>query len=76
MIRARDDAANARDSAEEWLSRYDTLSVANLYDICGFPSEIIDHVDNNWGWRIGAQFDIRRVRDGYILVFPRPTLLD
>ena len=52
---------------------YETVSVADFYDACGITGEF---TDNKWGWKRGAEFYPRRVADGYIIDFPRVTLID
>ena len=76
LIKAREDAYSAKDGVEEWLSEYRTLTIDALYDICGIEKKYSSHIDTTWGWRENAVFEVRRVRDGFVLVLPKPTLLD
>ena len=48
-------------------------SVADAYDLSGFA--VGDFTMNNWGWRDLSMADIRRVRDGWIITFPRTVNL-
>ena len=55
------------------LAKYETVSVADLYAMVGWSST---HIDYKWGWNNLTGTDTSRVRDGYILVLPRPIPLD
>ena len=70
------EAHDAKDGIEEWLAQYGVLTIDAMYDICNIKRQYSDHTDIKWGWREGAVFETRRVRDGYVLVLPKPTLLD
>lgn len=55
------------------LENYDSVSVADLHGLLGWSSS---YTDQKWGWTELHGTDIRRVRDGYILVLPKTTALD
>lgn len=76
LRQARIDAYNAKDGIDEWLAEYGVMTIESMYELCGISKRYSDHTDTNWGWREGATFEIRRVRDGFALVLPKPTLLD
>lgn len=50
------------------LEQYESVSVADLYELLGMDS---DYTDDNWGWTDLRRADVRRVPDGYRLVLPR-----
>lgn len=55
------------------LENYDSVSVADLHGLIGWSST---HMDQKWGWTELHGADVRRVRDGYILVLPKTVSLD
>lgn len=73
IFETRMDAEEVISTLEETLERYGSVSIADLYDACGVTGE---YTDNKWGWKSGARFFVRRVRDGYSIDMPKPTLLD
>lgn len=69
-----------RGEAEEVLSHlvdltidYGQASVGDLYDLVGITG---DFTDNKWGWLDLGSASVRRGRDGYLLVLPKPILID
>lgn len=56
----------------ELLNEYRVVAVADLYELAGITSEISD---NAYGWSTLDGARISKVRDGYLLEFPRPTLI-
>lgn len=69
-----------RSDAEKVLSRlidvieeYDQVSVADFYDFVDLDS---NYTDRNWGWDNLRDAYVERVRNGYIIVFPRTVVLD
>ena len=71
-----------RQDAEEFLScihdifeTYGSLTVADLYDICGLISS---YRDNRIGWKdsdIIAQACIEHIKSGYVIKLPKPVEL-
>ena len=66
---------NRRDAEEvlsimiDHLDQYDEVTVADFYDLAGQDST---YTDRDWGWdNLGSSY-VDRVRDGYIIKFPRP----
>jgi hypothetical protein len=55
------------------LENYDAVSVADLHGLVGWTST---HTDQKWGWTELHGADVRRVRDGYILILPKTVPLD
>lgn len=69
----RDEAAEVLDAMIDCLQRYDGMvSVADLYDMVGITGAYTDH---GWGWTDLSSASVRRVRNGYMLVLPRPVSL-
>jgi hypothetical protein len=53
----------------ETIQDYGTATVANLKELLG---ETAAYTDHKWGWQEGAEFHVRRVREGYLLIIPDP----
>lgn len=54
----------------EAMEEYGAATVANLKELLGETSVYTDH---NWGWPDGAEFHIKRIRDGFLLSYPDPV---
>ena len=70
----------SRGEAEEVLSHlvdlvldYGQATVADLHDIVGIP---IEYTDNKYGWQSLSRAEVQRVRDGWLIVLPKPVQLD
>jgi len=68
-ITERYDAAHVLTALTEHADMYDSVSVAEYYDLIGVPSKF---TDNNYGWTIESisQASIVPIRGGYIIKFP------
>lgn len=55
------------------VSRYETCTVADLYEMVGIKTEF---TDDRWGWTDIRGAGVTRVRNGYLLDLPRPEPLD
>lgn len=53
----------------EVLQEYPVATVANLKELLGETATTMDH---RWGWTEGAEFRVRRIRDGFLLEYPQP----
>lgn len=53
----------------EVLQEYPVATVANLKELLGESPTTMDH---RWGWTEGAEFRVRRIRDGFLLEYPQP----
>lgn len=73
VLESRVEATNVLDNMFELLSRYDTVTVSDLYDLVDIESRF---TDNQWGWDDLRGSDVRRVNGGYLLVLPRPKPID
>ena len=70
----RAEATEVLDTLLELVSQYDMASVADLYDMVGFP---INHTDNKYGWTNLSDADISPMRGGgWLIDLPKPHLLD
>lgn len=73
VLSSRVEANEVIDALFEIVSKYDVATVADLYDLVGEPSTF---QDNKFGWDDLRGADSERVRDGYLLILPRPQALD
>ena len=55
------------------VSRYESATVADLYELVGLTSS---HTDHKWGWTDVRGAGVTRTRDGYLLDLPEPHPLD
>lgn len=67
ILQTREDAEAVVDQMVEILSKYDSASLADLYETLGLPSA---HTDNKWGWKYLGKVNIQQVRQGYLVQFP------
>jgi len=73
IIPNRQEAEDVIDLMLEELSRYNSVSVATLYELTGIQSS---HTDHRWGWTALRGVKPRRLRDGrYALALPAPIEL-
>ena len=55
------------------IETYESVSVADLYDLVGKPC---NYTDNKYGWTNIRNVEPVRVRDGYILKLPKAMPID
>jgi hypothetical protein len=67
------EADGVLDGLLDALGEYQTVSVADFYDLAGIASEFSD---NKYGWENLSQAGVQRTRDGYIVVLPKPYPLE
>lgn len=69
IIGDRYDASHVLTTLTEAADRYDSVSVADYYDLLGVPTQ---YTDNNHGWTIDSitKAVIMPVRGGYVIKFP------
>lgn len=67
-----DDAAEVLLRMRELVSRFDAVSVADLFEMTGHAG---NYTDNKYGWTDLSDARIERVSDGYIIRLPRPIVL-
>lgn len=70
ILEDRIDIENVIDNLDRRLQTYGVVTVADLLNLVGQTSV---HTDHNWGWNDISDFGIRRVREGYLLMFPEPV---
>jgi hypothetical protein len=71
-----DDRAEAEEVIDrlfDLVSRYESASVADLYELVGLSSS---HTDHKWGWSDLHGAGVSRIRGGYLLDLPEPEPLD
>lgn len=72
VITSRGEGEDVIDAMFEMLSKFDVVSVADLYGMVGLES---NHVDENWGWTDLHGAGVMKVRGGYLLDLPEPKSL-
>lgn len=73
VIETRAEAEEVLDRLYDLLSRYDSVSVADLYELTGVQSA---HTDQKWGWTDLRGSGLSRTRQGgYVIDLPEPTPL-
>ena len=65
----RRDAEEVLSAMIDQLDEYDEVTVADFYDLADMDSV---YTDRDWGWDNLSSSSVDRVRDGYIIRFPRP----
>jgi hypothetical protein len=69
----RVEAEEVIDKLFELVSRYESATVADLYELVGLNST---HTDHKWGWTDLHGAGVSRIRGGYLLDLPEPEALD
>lgn len=72
ILATRPEADEVLDRLYDLISTYKAASVADLYGCVGITA---DYTDNRWGWTHLQGSKTTRVRDGYLLVLPKPEPL-
>jgi hypothetical protein len=73
ILATRVEAEEVIDRLFDLVSRYESASVADLYELVGVTG---NYTDNKWGWTDIRGAGVTRVRNGYLLDLPRPESLD
>lgn len=74
VIQSRQEAEEVIDRMFDVLSRYGTVTVADLYDLTGIQS---GHTDTKWGWTSLRGAKASRMRNGgFLLDLPNPESLE
>lgn len=73
ILETRVEAEEVIDRLFDLVSRYDTATVADLYELVGVSG---DYTDDKWGWSDIRGAGVERIRNGYLLNLPRPEPLD
>ena len=69
----RGDAEEVLGTLVELVDVYEVVTVEDFYDACGLPSE---YTDGKWGWESLERAQIRPIRGGYFIDFPRAEVID
>jgi hypothetical protein len=72
VLESRTEAEEVIDRLFDLVSRYESATVADLYELVGLAS---NHTDNKWGWTDLQGSGVSRIRDGYLLDLPDPEPL-
>lgn len=73
IIDTRDEAEEVLSNLVELIENYDVATVGDFYDLVDMPSTF---ADAKYGWTNLNRAVVERVREGYILVMPKPYPLD
>lgn len=74
VLDSRSEAEEVIDRLFDLVSRYDSATVADLYELTGLSSS---HTDHKWGWTDLRGATVSRLRNsGYLLDLPEPEPLD
>ena len=68
----RSDANDVIDRMSDIIDQYGQASLADLNALIGASSNFID---DNWGWTDMGSFNVRQVRDGFMLMHDEPQSL-
>ena len=66
------DAQDVLNNMIEFMEDYGVVSVADLYDLTGIPSNCND---NNYGWKNIDRTFVKRGRDGFVINLSKPIVL-
>jgi hypothetical protein len=73
VLDQRAEAEEVIDRLFDLVSRYESATVADLYELVGLSAT---HTDHNWGWNDLMGAGVSRIRGGYLLDLPEPQFLD
>lgn len=73
ILDTRQEANDVLNRMEELIDSYRKVSVGDLYDLLG---KSCDYTANNYGWTSVRAAEVIRVRDGYLIKFPKPMPID
>ena len=73
ILESRGEAEEVLTRMDELVEQYGVVSIADLYDLVGKSCE---YTDNKYGWTNIRNAEPIRVRDGYMLKFPKALPID
>lgn len=73
ILDSRGEAEEVLERMDELISTYGMASVADLYELVGVTC---DYTDNKYGWTDVRNASVVRVREGYLLKFPKARPLN
>ncbi len=74
ILDTRGEAELVLDNLEDIINRYQFASVADLYEVAGVPND--NYTLNRYGWTSVHNAQIKRIREGYLLVMPKAMPID
>lgn len=69
IVETRGEAEEVLSQLSDLIDTYRVATVADLYDLVGISH---NYTDNKYGWTNIRNAEAKRVRDGYLLVLPKP----
>lgn len=73
VLEQRTEAEEVIDRLFDLVSRYESATVADLFELVGIAAT---HTDHKWGWTDLQGAGVSRTRGGYLLDLPEPSPLD
>lgn len=73
ILSTRVEAEEVIDSLFDLVSKFESASVSDLYELVGVSGSF---VDEKWGWTDLRGASVSRIRNGYLLNLPKPEPLD
>ena len=73
VLQSRTEAEEVIDRLFDLVGRFDSATVADLYELVGIANT---HTDHKWGWTDLRGASVTRIRNGYLLDLPEPEPLD
>lgn len=70
----RGDAEKVLSAMDDVIAQYDVVSIGDLYDLAGVSTD--NHAIHRYGWTNIRSAEVLRVRDGYIIKFPKADALN
>jgi hypothetical protein len=67
VLQSRQEAEAVIEQMYEIVSKYETATVSDLYDLVGIRGT---HVDHKWGWTDMRGAGVVKIRDGFLLELP------
>jgi hypothetical protein len=73
ILATRVEAEEVIDRLSDLVQRYESATVADLYDLVGVSGS---YTDDKWGWTDIRGATVQRIRNGYLLDLPKPDYLE
>lgn len=73
VLEQRVEAEEVLDRLDAMLDKYESVTVADFYELCGVSG---NYTDQKYGWTSIAGASVQRVRGGYLMRMPPPEPLD
>lgn len=72
VLERRSDGEQVLESLVDQIDEFGVATVADFYDLVDMTGE---YTDQDWGWDNLSRAVVERVRDGYVVVLPKPYAL-